>query len=165
MTDTIDGLTAIIKRMESLSDRGKVSVMRSAIRTGLNAIGKQIRRDLDPKAKDAAKSVRSRFKAGRRKIIAKVGFGVGPRNKKRTDLTPRAAGRPGVGIGPNNVHWWISGTALRRNRYGSTGAMPAMQPGLARLAAVKAEVSMSSKMAKAAARQLEKEVAKLQRIK
>lgn len=165
MTDTIDGLAAILKRMESLSDRGKVSVMRSAIRTGLNAIGRQIRRDLDPKAKDAAKSVRSRFKAGRQKIIAKVGFGVGPRNKKRNDLTPRAAGRFGVGIGPNNVHWWISGTALRRNRYGPTGAMPAMQPGLARLAAVKAEVSMSSKMAKAAARQLEKEVAKLQRIK
>lgn len=165
MTDAVLGLETILKRMDELNDRGKVNVLRSAIRTGLNAIGAQIRKDLDPKAIEAKKSVRSRFKAGRRKIVAKVGFGVGPRNKKRTDMKPRAKGRPGVGIGPNNVHWWISGTGPRRNRYGPTGSMPAMQPGLARLAAARVTVSMSSKMAKSAAKQLNKEVAKLQRIK
>ena len=179
MTASIDGLDAILKRMESLKQSSKVSVMRAAIRGGLNVIGKQMRADVDPQVKLGRKAVKSRFKKGKWKITAKVGFGVGKKSKAQTPKNRKGNRKGGVGIDANNIHWWVAGTDERftgtgkgRARRNSSprpvmyrGLMPAMQPGLAQIAYAKARGAVKAEMIKRGALQLEKEVQKLQKVK
>ena len=170
----LDGVREILNRLRELDKKAKVPVLRAAIRGGLNVIGKQMKADLDPKVKLGRKAVKSRFKKGKWKIVAKVGFGVGPRNKKSPETKPRPK-RGGVGMGPNNIHWWVAGTNRRetgRKRGKPTGypvqfrgAMPAMQPGLARIAYAKSAGKVREEMIKRGALQLQKEVTKLQKVK
>ncbi len=159
--------------MESLKGSSKVAVMRSAIRGGLNVVGKQMKEDLDPKAKKGKTAVKSRFKKGKRVITAKVGFGVGKKKGKTFPVSTKAR-KSGVGIDGNNVHWWVAGTGRRwagtgkgRKRGGRQmyrGSMPAMQPKLASIAYSKSQGKIKAEMIKRGALQLEKEVKKLQRI-
>lgn len=162
---TVSGLDEVLAKLQFVSDKSTLSIARSMVRGGLNVVAKKIKSDLDPKAKDAKKSVKGRFKKGKVKIVAKVGFGVGPRNKKRATTKERTRG--GVGIGPNNIHWWVAGTRSRWTkrpvRY--VGRMPAMQPGLARIAYAQSVGKIKSEMIKRGALQLKKEIVKLQKVK
>ncbi len=174
MTASVDGLEAILKRMETLKQTSKVSVMRSAIRGGLNAIGKQMKADLDPDAKQGKVAVKSKFKKGKKRITAKVGFGVGKKRGKTYPVNRKGNRKSGVGIDGNNVHWWVAGTGRRstgagkgRKRGGRQmyrGSMPAMQPGLATIAYAKSKGKVKAEMIRRGALQLEKEAKKLQRI-
>jgi len=173
MTVEIVGIETLIRRMEALKQTSKVSVMRSAIRGGLNAIGKQMKADLDPKAKQGKVAVKSKFKKGKKRITAKVGFGVG---KKRGKTYPESkkSRTAGTGIDGNNVHWWVAGTTRRRTGFkrgkptgkpvANRGLMPAMQPNLATIAYAKSRSKVTAEMTKRGALQLEKEAKKLQRI-
>jgi len=176
MTVEIVGIETLIRRMEALKQTSKVSVMRSAIRGGLNAIGKQMKADLDPKAKQGKVAVKSKFKKGKKTITAKVGFGVGKKRGKEYPRNKKKNRKAGVGIDGNNVHWWIAGS---RPRYSGIsykkkqvtgapiafrGSMPSMQPNLATIAERKARSKTKSEMVKRGALQLEKEAKKLQRI-
>lgn len=166
MTASIDGLDTILKRMAVLKQSSKVSVMRSAIRGGLNAIGKQMKADLDPKAKQGKVAVKSKFKKGKKRITAKVGFGVGKKRGKEYPKNRKGNRKSGVGIDGNNIHWWVAGTSRREARNNmNRGAMPAMQPKLATIAYAKSRGKVKSEMIKRGALQLEKEAKKLRRIK
>ena len=174
MTVEIVGIETLIRRMEILKQNGRVSVMRSAIRGGLNAIGKQMKADLDPKAKQGKVAVKSKFKKGKKTITAKVGFGVGKKRGKTYPTNRKGNRKAGVGIDGNNVHWWVAGTGRRwtgtgkgRKRGGPVmyrGEMPAMQPKLATIAYAKSKGKVKAEMIKRGALQLEKEAKKLQRI-
>lgn len=183
MTVEIVGIETLIRRMEILKQNGKVSVMRSAIRGGLNAIGKQMKADLDPKAKQGKVAVKSKFKKGKKTITAKVGFGVGKKRGKTYPKNRKGNRKSGVGIDGNNVHWWVAGTRQRTTGYKTRfrkgimtrkrlhgkaimdrGAMPAMQPKLATIAYAKSKGKVKAEMIKRGALQLEKEAKKLQRI-
>jgi hypothetical protein len=178
VTASVDGLEAILKRMESLKNTSKVAVMRSAIRGGLNVIGKQMKADVDPQVKLGRKGVKSRFKKGKFEITAKVGFGVGKKSKTPSPNNRKGNRKGGVGIDAQNIHWWVAGTKQRftgtgkgRAKRGNRpkpvmdrGIMPAMQPGLARIAYAKSRGAVKAEMIKRGALQLEKEVKKLQRI-
>lgn len=181
---TVDGLEAIIKRMDEMKKNGGKNVAQSMVRAGLNVIGKQMKKDVDSKVKEGRKGVRSRFKKNKKKgiVTAKVGFGVGKKTRRanaklQKKIKRKSGWRGGVGISAQNIHWWVAGT---RPRYAgisyrkkqvtgspihSTGRMPAMQPGLAAIAYAKAKGQIKSEMIKRGALQLKKEVVKLQRIK
>jgi len=176
MTTDVDGLDTLLKRLESLKKTGKVAVLRSAIRGGLNVIGKQMKQDLDPKAKQGKTAVKSRFKKGKTKITALVGFGVGKKSKKAPKVVNRKGNRKaGVGISAQNVHWWVAGTKKRSTGFirgkatgkpiMDRGEMPAMQPRLARIAYAKSKGQINAEMINRGALQLNKEVAKLQKVK
>ena len=174
MAGDVDGLDAILKRINVMATTGKMAVGRAMVRAGLNAAGKQMKADLDPKAKLGKTAVKGRFKKGKTKIAALVGFGVGPRPKKEQSMPARAKGR-GVGIVRNNVHWWLAGPKQRStgsvrgkptgNPIQSRGIMPAMQPGLARIAFAKATGKIKTEMIKRGALQLIKQTEKLQKVK
>jgi len=171
----IDGVETVIKKMQFMKDRSSISIGRSMIRAALNVTGKQIKADLDSKVKLGRRAVKARFKKGKFRIEAKVGFGVGPRNKKQVATKERAKGRGGVGIGANNVHWWVAGTKRRRtgfkrgkptgNPIRNRGVMPAMQPGLAKIAYAKSAGKIKAEMIKRGALQLKKELDKLKKVK
>lgn len=177
----VDGLETILRRMDSFATKGKISVVRAAIRGGLNAAGKQMKADLSSKVKLGRTAVKSRFKKGKTKVEALVGFGVGKRKKKAQIVKRKRTSKGGVGIGAQNVHWWIAGTKQRRTGHGRSGGhkikngqraavmnrgvMPAMQPGLARIATQKAQGKIRAAMIERGSIQLKKEIVKLQTVK
>lgn len=165
---TVEGLDAILRKLTELEKKGSGRVLAAIIRAQLNAIGKQMKADVDPKVKEGRKGVRSRFKNNAKKnvIQAKVGFGVGPKRKLQRVLKMKGNRRQGQGIAAQNIHWWVSGTKQRTTTTGSKnrGRMPAMQPGLARIAAAKSKGQQNKEMIKRGALQLQKEVVKLQKM-
>ena len=178
MADTVSievqGLQEAINNIEFLRDRARVSIARASLRGGMTIVAKQMRRDLDPKAKEAKRAVGTRFKATKTGLIieAKVGFAVGKNKTKLGRKKARDHGRKGVGISGINIHWWTIGTRSRSLKQGSprgpkaghpTGIMPAMQPDLASRAYGKVRTQVHRTMEERFERQLAKEVAKLKR--
>ena len=139
----IEGMDAVLsamKRLERPSARKRMAT--ASLKGALAPIGKQMKKDLSPTVKLGRSAVKSRvdmkFKSG--VVTAKVGFGVGKRRKKtikqrlaQQRRKQKRGNRPGIGIGPNNVSWWIAGTAGRRQHTTgkATGEMPTKQSGLA----------------------------------
>lgn len=178
MADTVSievqGLQEAIDNIEFLRDSARVSIARASLRGGMTIVAKQMRSDLDPKAKEAKRAVGTRFKATRTGLIieAKVGFGVGKNPSKLGRKKARASGRKGVGITARNIHWWTIGTGSRTLKRGSqrgpqaghpTGMMRAMQPNLASRAYAKVRTQVHRTMEQRFEKQLAKEVAKLKR--
>lgn len=161
----MEGLKPLQKRLDALKKGSRESIERSAVRAGLNVIGSGIKKGLSTTVKHVRPSVKSRFKRGRVRIVAKVGFGVGPRNKKQTKTRDRKD-RGGVGISANNIHWWLLGTKQRSTKSGkNTGIMPAQQPGMVPRAYAANKAAAFKKMVDAARKRLDKEAAKLRKVK
>lgn len=165
---SIEGLQTLLKRLEGLGSKSKVRIVRAAIRGAMNVQGKAIKKQTAKKVKNATVAVKGRMLKKRGEVAGKVGFGVGKQGTRKTGEKEglRPAGR-GVGISGRNIHWWVAGTAQRiqstTNR--PTGAMPAMQPGLAAIAYAQAAGKINAEMIKRGALQLQKEIKKLQGIK
>lgn len=166
---SVTGLDELLKKLDYLSDVSADKVLCSIVRARLTVIGKQMKADVLPQVKGGRNAVKTRFKRNRRKnwVTAKVGFHVG---KKRPVV--KSVARPkgkGVGISANNIHWWVAGTNRRMTKTlspnVSRGAMPAMQPGLASIAAAKSQAKQNAYMIKMGANRLEKELAVVKAIK
>ena len=169
--ESIDGLDLILRKLETLSAKASGRVLATIIRAQLNVIGKQMKADLDSKVKEGRKGVRSRFKnkAKRNFITAKVGFNVGKKRKAKRTLKLKGNRREGQGISAENAHWWVAGTKSRMTKTlrpnVSRGVMPAMQPGLAAIAATKSRGQQNKEMIKRGALALQKEVLKIQNMR
>jgi hypothetical protein len=183
----IEGVDKLLKACEQLKRPSAVKRVITAALTGaLNTIGKQMKKDLSPKVKLGRAAVKSRIQYRGGKVTAKVGFGVGKRRKKTDKQKLAQANRkvkrgkkPGLGIGVNNVSWWIAGTKQRKTGFRkaggyrivqgvrapshSTGSMPAQQPKLAWMAYQKTKSVIHVEMTKRGAKALNKEVAKLKK--
>jgi hypothetical protein len=169
---TIEGLQELTRLFQQMETKSGRRIVKAALRAAVTEIGKEMRRELSPKVKEARRSIRGIVK-GSKRVTAKVGVHVGKGRdaqpaKKRT---PSTGG--GVGIGARNVHWWILGTTERfrgRKRRSdvprlgqslvSTGRMPAQQAGLASLAFRRAAGRLPALMQARADRQLQKELAR-----
>lgn len=190
--ESIDGLDLILRKLEALEAKASGRVLATIIRAQLNVIGKQMRADLDSKVKEGRKGVRSRFKNNAKKnfITAKVGFGVGKKKSAKPRKSKRSS-RGGVGIGAQNIHWWVAGTDKRTTGTGrgrkqvrvgtyrdgtaninyvngammNRGRMPSFQPGLAKIAASKSRGRQNAEMIKRGALALQKEVLKIQNMR
>lgn len=120
-------------------DRTQGNILRGATRTGLRVLRKSIQGEVPPEWKQIKpliglrmlRSIKGDDPAG------KVGVGVGKVSKarqKKVDARTAAhkAGQAqGVGIGPQNVHWFVLGTKSRQTKAGhSTGVMPPQVPNI-----------------------------------
>lgn len=161
----IEGIDGVVNSLGALSNQAGRRILFSGLRGALGVIAKRMKADLDPKVKAARRWVGYKIKKGG-KIEAKVGFGVG---RKKSDMAKiagkRKKNKPGVGISAINVHWWITGTGDRKRTsmqgQPPTGAMPAMQPGLAASSAMAVAGQARQKAILNASKQLDKEVRKL----
>lgn len=178
---TVDGLDLLLKKLDVLDKKAAGKVLSTVIRAQLNVIGKQMKADVDSKVKEGRKGVRSRFKNNAKKnwVLAKVGFGVGKKKDAKPRKTRRTS-RGGVGIGVQNIHWWVAGTDQRftgtykghKGTYKTRGRavmnrgkMPSFQPGLAKIAAAKSRGQQNAEMIKRGALALQKEVTKIQKMR
>jgi len=177
VTSGVEDLVAGLKYLHTKDGR---KLARITLQAGLNVIGKQMQRDLDPKVKEAGKAVGNRVTIYRNKVTrAKVGFNVGKLARK-VPFRRKRTSRGGIGIGPTNIHWYLSGTA-ERVRYGMkggrsrkkiaetkgttrpTGAMPAQQPMLAAKAAATSMAEVRAVMQRAGTRFLAERAKKIEK--
>jgi len=185
---TIDGVEILVPELQYLHTKAGRQLARIVLKAGLNVVGKQMKKDIDPRVKESAKAVGNRVTIYRQNVTrAKVGFNVG-KDARKVPFRRERTSKGGVGIGPTNVHWFISGTT-KRYRYGdqgktidtgkalslrqrkaramargngvSTGQMPALQEGLAAMAAQKSIPEMKTVMARAGRRYLEARAKKI----
>ncbi len=142
---SVSGVEIMVEELQYLHTKAGRQLARITLKAGLNVIGKQMQRDLDPKVKEAGKSVGSRVTIYRQNVTrAKVGFNVG-KNARKLSFKRKRTSKGGVGIGPRNIHWYITGTKERIR----SGTMPAQQPGLAADAARKSLSQVKAVMARA----------------
>lgn len=174
----VAGVEDLLETLKNLETKESRKIARITLQAGLNVIGKQMREALDPKVKEAGKGVGTRVSIYRNQITrAKVGFNVGKRTSRKATFARNKTSRGGVGIGPKNVHWWLTGTT-ERWRYGiksgsrtgrrrasllkggsnnnnNTGKMPAFQEGLTADAARAALPEVRSAMQTAGSKYVE----------
>lgn len=183
--EVIEGLDQINRKLSYLESKSVDKVLSAMIRGQMKPIEQQMKKDVDSQVKEGRKGVRSRFKNKKKKnfITAKVGFGVGKKSTKAPSKVNRKGNKAGgVGISAQNIHWWVAGTKNRQTGGKITGrgkwklrrlngkaimdrgSMPAMQPGLAAIAATKSRGKQNAEMIKRGALALEKEVLKLRTI-
>ena len=170
----VSGIEELIAEFSTL-DKNARKVARVALQSAMKVIGQEMANQLEPKVRELGKSVGYRLTIYRGNVTkAKVGFNVGKGASKRRIKNKRST-KSGVGIGSQNLHWYIAGTDARytgkiRHRGETTGLywddgrpirkktagavmyrgrMPAMQPGLAANAynAVKGEAREAARLA------------------
>lgn len=176
----VAGVEDLVAGLKYLHTKDGRKLARITLQAGLNVIGKQMQRDLDPKVKEAGKAVGKRVAIYRQNITrAKVGFNVG-KDARKVPFRRKRTSRGGIGIGPANIHWYLSGTG-QRVRYGMkggrsrkeiaaargttrpTGQMPAQQPGLAANAAKAVVPEVRNVMQRAGKRFLEERAKKIEK--
>ncbi len=101
-------------------------ITRSAQRTSLSGLAKEIKSKLPGKYKEARRGIGSSLKKGIGGVhVGKAGVAVGIRGARRQKLADRASAqsgerkRKGVGISFNNIQWFIMGTKDRKLKKGS----------------------------------------------
>ena len=170
ITLTAEGHKQVDAAFRDLSAFASEKLARAVVMSGLAAIAKQMRRDIDARVASVRDEVGYRLiktpdgapKQG------KVGVGVG-RNYTRGTIV--RSGRPGVGIDATTWHWWVLGSYKSGTRYAyrrrgggtikgvkpqSRGVMKAQQPNFATNAATKARSAAVKAMHRTAMRQISK---------
>lgn len=119
MTSPITGADEILKKLENLGTKSAKKIARSAINKGLRIVTKSMKTEVPAQYKDAKRAIGSRFdkKGGENKdeVRAKAGVAVGFGRKKLSNMKKAdRSGRPGVGIGVQNLMWFVLGTNERQ---------------------------------------------------
>lgn len=128
MSGVLTGDAALIRRLRDLDDKLQRKIVKQAVGKAMTVISRGIKQQIPPKWKDIKKLIGQRFKRATRtsETQAKVGAAVGKKKggggekiklssgKTLTLKKQRDKGRAGVGMGVENVHWFILGTKQRR---------------------------------------------------
>lgn len=119
MGATVTGQVELERVLATIAAQSTNAILRPAFAAGLKVASKAMQAAVPAQFKDAKKGIGSRFNKSRRtnEVMAKAGAGVGIKAAKiKRDADKNflgRAGRPGVGIGARNIHWFIMGTAQR----------------------------------------------------
>lgn len=123
----VEELDAMLKAVGTkVGNRAARAVLAKAVRLAV----KKIKAKVPSSQKSVRKAIGGNVKkrkggADRGLTTAKAGAAVGMKSKAR--LKSKRGGKPGVGIGPENVHWFILGTDERtvKSTGQNVGKMPA----------------------------------------
>lgn len=120
---TLEGFQELDRKLMVLGSPKQIKgVARNAIRVGQRVVAKGIKSKIPGRYKDARKTVGDSLKAGKGEnagtVVAKVGMGVGKKRMSEGEAkgiaaARKAAGKRGVGIASNDVHWFVLGTDSR----------------------------------------------------
>ena len=100
-------------------------IVRGGVAKAMRVVVKAIKGKIPPNFKDAKKAIGGRMmkrvQGSANLATAKVGAAVGMKQDKvkmrAQDRKHKRSGRPGVGIGPENIHWFILGTDNRKREF------------------------------------------------
>jgi hypothetical protein len=123
----MSGLTGVRKldrKLQALDRKVQKKLIRSAVNKALTIAKKAIQAEIPGRYPDLKKAVGKRLnkaKTGNQKgqTVGKVGAAVGMNAKRRAKMAEKKGPRkrPGVGIGPENAHWFLVGTGQRTRGY------------------------------------------------
>lgn len=174
------GVEEMRRRMVQLSVGVQNRVIRSALSAGLQKAKPAIKKNVPGTQKHIRRMVGASIRKQRGgpdkgKAVGKVGFGPGLRKGTWAQLVSTAKAthqqsqkrytndlKPGYGMSPNNIHWWLLGTGLRPHPItGNSGRMPAAPSEPAKMGVAQALPYMSLAQKKRFYERLEAEIAKL----
>lgn len=118
---SLTGVRKLDRKLQALDRKVQKKLIRSAVNKALTVAKKVIKSEIPAKYPDLRKSIGKRLakaKTGSAKgiTVGKVGAAVGVTAKRRTKnaAKKRPRKKPGVGIGPENAHWFLMGTKDRQ---------------------------------------------------
>ena len=121
---TVTGVPELQKRFRKLEAKVQTKLVKAAVTAGGRVVVKAIKRNIPSNLKDGRKAIGFRFSKGKGahsgKTFAKAGVGVGLKKSKKAGKS--RTGRPGVGVGASNLHWFIMGTEERSTGSKRVGA-------------------------------------------
>lgn len=140
----LTGVEELDKKLEGLKNGAANKISRPALTKAARYLLKVMKQNVPANMKDAKRALGMRVdqKGGKSKNEqrSKVGAGVG-RGSKAEPKGNRSSG--GVGIGGQNIHWFILGTQNRVTESGkSTGSMPSQMPRIIQNATTSARSEM-----------------------
>ena len=157
----LKGEKALRRKLKALDQKIAARIALQGTRKQMQALAKQMKQDIPGRFKEARKGIGWKATKGRaatrrngfQAAIAKAGVGVGIKKGRRLNAIFRKikaqddkaarGGRPGIGMGKFNFHWWIKGTKSRFTKGGkATGNTGARMPGFAAKSARKARGKM-----------------------
>lgn len=119
----VHGIAEMMLLMTGLSDSVQRTVVRSALSAGLQEAKRSIKAQVPGKYKMIRQSVGATIRTVRgtkgKVVVGKAGLGTGLPSAKRSQLIRQSKSehgrgkKPGKGISPQNVHWWVLGTKRR----------------------------------------------------
>ena len=101
---TIEGLQELTRLFQQMETKSGRRIVKAALRAAVTEIGKEMRRELSPKVKEARRSIRGIVK-GSKRVTAKVGVHVG----KGRDAQPAKKRTPSTGVVLALVHAMCTG--------------------------------------------------------
>jgi hypothetical protein len=160
----LTGVEDIDKKLAELKIGTANKIARPALAKACRHLLKKMKAGVPPNYKDAKKAlgvaVDSKGGKSRNQQRAKVGAGVGINAKKKAKISDKQrfkragtgdGGSAGVGIGPENIHWFILGAdgssrggppRTHKKTGKSTGVMKPVMPGLVKDATTAAQSEM-----------------------
>jgi hypothetical protein len=132
-------IAALRTGLGQFKDKTQFFILRGATRTGLRVLRKSIQGEIPSEWKQIKPLIGMRMLRSVKGMdpAGKVGVAVGKVSKARQKkidartAAHKAGQAKGVGIGPQNVHWFVLGTKSRQTKTGhSTGRMPPQVPNI-----------------------------------
>lgn len=130
MVAVVEGSREVRRSLEAFRKSVQTRIVKSAQRTALSGLAKDIKAELPGKYKAARQGIGHSLRKGRKGITeGKAGVAVGIRGARRNRMADKSSAksagrngkRRGVGIGWNNLQWFIMGTT---NRFHKTTKHP-----------------------------------------
>jgi len=115
---SIEGLQQLQNSLNALNEKVREKITRASMTASLRIIAKAIKSEVPSAWKDGRKSIGFSFRKGKASSVhkgitfAKAGVGAGIKKAKRQKAS-NLRGKPGVGMGAGNFHWFVLGTAER----------------------------------------------------
>lgn len=143
-TRLLTGVKELDEKLAELKIGAANKIARPALTKAARFLLKKVKTGVPPNKKETKKAlglvVDTKGGKSRNQQRAKVGAGVG--KSAKAEAKDRI-GKPGVGIGGANIHWFILGTQERNQKSGkSTGTMQPQMPGLIKDATMQARGEM-----------------------
>ncbi len=112
---TVNGSAGILAKLDRLETSGRVQVNTAGCLAAAEVVARELRRQVPADKKNIKQSIAWRPLSLNESSEggAKVGAAVG--KASRIPSSSRS-GKKGVGIGSQNIHWWIAGAGLDMDR-------------------------------------------------
>lgn len=151
--------------LEQFRESMQKKIVRGGVNKALRILTKGIKAKVPSKFKGMKRVIG--FRMAKKVLGGKVGAGVGVKKTKivahQAKRAAKRTGRPGVGIGAENIHWFIMGTGNRvqKTTKRETGSMPPQVPDLIKQGVESRWNEALNVMAEHIRQQIPKEAAKM----
>ena len=116
---SVTGVKELDRKLSRLRESVQRKISKAAVRKGLSEGAKEVKKGIPSQYKEARKAIGWTFRKDKRSgiLTGKVGVAVGKKKAKlrewgeKVTAKRRAEGKKGLGVNPNTLHWFTTGTS------------------------------------------------------